>query len=136
MDGFCSSFCGYHFRAPISGQDIKYSFIGNPDRCAGSCEAQIDSPNQNSGADGLVNIMSHELEEAITDPDVNAWYMSNGNENADACAWKWGTLLGGQIGQGGYNQSFGGHNWLLQMNWENARGGGCDNFLGGPFHNQ
>jgi len=132
--GFCSSYCGYHSHSSIAGQDIKWSFIGNPDRCQSACEAQTKSPNNNSGADGLVNILSHELEEAISDPDLNAWFMSNGNENADACAWRFGTLLGGSIGNGGYNEQFGGKNWLLQMNWENARGGGCDNFLGGPFH--
>ena len=88
----------------------------------------------------MANIIAHEMEEAISDPDVStgpwAWYMTNGNENADACAWKWGQLLGGTIGNAGYNESFGGKNWLLQMNWENARGGGCDNFLGGTFFNQ
>jgi hypothetical protein len=133
--GFCTGYCGYHGRSTISGKDIKWSFIGNPDRCPNACEEQTKSPNHNSGADGLVNILSHELEEAISDPDLNAWYFdSNGNENADACAWQFGTLLGGSLGNRGYNETFGGHNWLLQMNWENARGGGCDNFQGGPFH--
>jgi hypothetical protein len=134
--GFCSSYCGYHGHTTISGKDIKWSFVGNPDRCGIGhvCEEQTKGPNNNTGADGLVNIIAHELEEAISDPDLSAWWMSNGNENADACAWKWGTLLGGTLGVDGYNETFGGHNWLLQMNWENARGGGCDNFLGGPFH--
>jgi hypothetical protein len=134
--GFCTRYCGWHTRGQIGGKDIKYSFIGNPDRCPQSCEAQTKGPNGNSGADGLVNILAHELEEAISDPDLNAWYDGQGAENADKCAWKFGTLLGGTGGVDGYNETFGGHNWLLQMNWENARGGGCDNFLGGPFHNQ
>jgi hypothetical protein len=134
--GFCTQYCGYHTHSTIAGKDIKWSFVGNPDRCIGSCAAQSKSPNNNSGGDGMVNIIAHELEEAISDPDLSAWWRSaNGFENADLCAWKFGTLLGGQIGNAGYNETFGGHNWLLQMNWENARGGGCDNFLGGPFHN-
>ena len=32
-----------------------------------------------------------------------------------------------------FNQTFGGHNWMIQMEWENSRGGGCDQTLGGPF---
>ena len=31
--GFCSQYCGWHSHASVSGVDIKYSFIGNPDRC-------------------------------------------------------------------------------------------------------
>jgi hypothetical protein len=133
--GFCSQYCGWHTHASILSADIKYSFVGNPDRCSNACEAQTNSPNGDSGADGMVSIIAHESEEAISDPDLNAWYDGSGAENADKCAWKWGTLLGGSVGNKGYNQTFGGHNWLIQMNWENARGGGCDDFLGGPFHN-
>ena len=29
----------------------------------------------------------HELEEAVTDPDLNAWYDSAGYEADDKCAW-------------------------------------------------
>ncbi|HEY7096585.1 MAG TPA: hypothetical protein VH437_07670 [Terriglobales bacterium] len=133
--GFCSVYCGWHTHGTISGSDIKYSFVGNPDRCASSCEPQTKSPNNDSGADGMINIAAHELEEAISDPDLNAWWDNVGQENADKCAWKFGTLLGGTIGNGGYNETMNGVNYLIQMNWENARGGGCDNFLGGPFHN-
>jgi hypothetical protein len=137
--GFCSFYCGWHTNATIGGKNIKYSFVGNPDRCPTGCEAQTNSPNGNSGADGMASIVAHEMEEMISDPNVGtgpyAWYQNaSGGENADLCAWKFGTLLGGSIGNGGYNETFGGHNWLIQMNWENARGGGCDNFLGGPFH--
>jgi hypothetical protein len=28
------------------------------------------------------------------------------------------------------------HHWLIQMNWENARGGECDQKLGGKFYGQ
>jgi len=134
--GFCTVYCGWHTHGTIGGKDIKYSFIGNPDRCPSGCEAQTSSPNNDSGADGMVSIIAHEMEEAISDPDLNAWWSnSSGGENADLCAWKFGTLLGGSVGNKGYNETWGGFNWLVQMNWENARGGGCDNFLGGPFHN-
>jgi hypothetical protein len=39
----------------------------------------------------MVSIVAHELEEATTDPDLNAGYDSRGEENADKCAWTFGT---------------------------------------------
>ena len=81
----------------------------------------------------MASIMAHETEEAISDPDLNAWFDSSGNENADKCAWKWGPVHG-TLGHGAYNQTFGTHNWLIQMNWENSRTGGCDQKKGGTFY--
>ena len=133
--GFCTLYCGWHNHGAILSSDIKYSFIGNPDRCPSGCEAQTVSPNGDSGADGMASIMAHEAEEAISDPDLNAWWRtSTGDENADLCAWKFGPLHG-TLGHGAYNETFGTHNWLIQMNWENARGGGCDQKKGGSFYN-
>ena len=135
LPGFCISYCGWHSVTNINGADIKYSFVGNSDHCNGGCAAQVISPNNDSGADGMINVIAHELEESISDPDLNAWWDDvSGGENADKCVWTFGDLLGGTIGNGGYNETINGVNYLIQMNWENARGGGCDNFLGGPFH--
>ena len=39
----------------------------------------------------MASIIAHELEEAVTDPDLNAWYDTRGYENADKCAWTFGT---------------------------------------------
>ena len=68
--GFCTQYCGWHTHGTISGSDIKYAFIGNPDRCPSACEAQTTGPNGNAGADGMASIISHELEEAVTDPEI------------------------------------------------------------------
>jgi len=67
--------------------------------------------------------------------DLNAWYDTKGEENGDKCAWKWGPVKG-TLGNGAYNITVAAHNWLIQMNWENARGGGCDQKLGGSFYSQ
>jgi len=131
--GFCKLYCGWHNHTNLDGTDIKYAFVGNPARCPYACEAQSLSPNGDSGADAMVSIMAHEAVETVTDPDLNAWYDSQGNEVADKCAWKFGpykTLAG----HGAYNETFGTYNWLLQMQWENTRGGGCDQALGGKFY--
>jgi len=133
--GFCSKYCGWHSRMTLSGADIKFAFVGNPDRCPASCEEQLISPNNDSGADAMASVMAHEIDEAITDPDLNAWYDMNGNEVGDKCAWKWGPV-NGILGNGAWNINAAGRNWLIQMDWENARGGGCDQALGGKFYSQ
>ena len=122
--GFCTQYCGWHTHASINGHDIKYAFIGNPDRCPSACEAQTTSPNGNAGADGMASIIAHELEEATTDPDLNAWYDRRGAENADKCAWMFGSTYTTSNGAQA-NMSLGGFNYLIQQNWVNASGGYC-----------
>lgn len=122
--GFCKNYCGWHTYTNMNGNDIKYAFVGNPDRCPSACEAQTTSPNGNAGADGMASIIAHELEEATTDPDLNAWYDQRGEENADKCAWTFGTILRAPNGSQ-YNMVLGGMQYLIQQNWVNAKGGYC-----------
>ncbi len=121
--GFCTQYCGWHTHGTIGGSDIKYAFIGNPDRCPSSCEAQTTGPNGNAGADGMASIISHELEEAVTDPDLNAWYDTRGQENADKCAWTFGTTY--TVNGASANMKLGTRDYLIQRNWVNALGGYC-----------
>jgi hypothetical protein len=120
--GFCTQYCGWHTHGSIGGVDIKYSFVGNPDRCPSSCSMQ-QAPNGNVGADGMASIIAHELAEAASDPDLNAWYDRRGYENADKCAWTFGATSGSSGAK--YNVTLGGLNFLIQQNWVNANGGYC-----------
>jgi hypothetical protein len=121
--GFCTQYCGWHTYGTIAGSNIKYSFVGNPDRCPSSCEAQNVGPNGNAGADGMASIIAHELEEAVTDPNLNAWYDTRGQENADKCAWTFGSTytVNGALA----NMRLGSRDYLIQQNWVNANGGFC-----------
>lgn len=122
--GFCTQYCGWHTRATIGNADIKYAFVGNPARCPTACEAQSIGPNGNAGADAMASIVAHELEEATTDPDLNAWYDSYGEENADKCAWRFGSYF--RLANGSYaNMRLGSRYYLIQQNWVNAGGGAC-----------
>jgi hypothetical protein len=121
--GFCTQYCGWHTHGTIAGTDIKYSFVGNPDRCPSACEAQTTGPNGNAGADGMASIIAHELEEATTDPDLNAWYDRRGAENADKCAWTFGTTY--SSGGASANMKLGARDYLIQQNWVNSSGGFC-----------
>jgi len=116
QSGFCTRYCGWHTAGNVSAGHVRYSFVGNAARCLSSCAAQASSPNGNAGVDGAISVLSHELEEATTDPDLNAWYDSSGAEDADKCAWTFGHSQF-QTSPGVYaNMTFGGRNWLIQRN--------------------
>jgi hypothetical protein len=123
--GFCTQYCGWHTHGTLTnGQKARYSFVGNSDRCPTSCADQTSGPNGNAGADGMASIIAHESEEAISDPDGNAWYDGRGYENADKCAWTFGTTSTASNGSK-YNVTLGGKQYLIQQNWVNASGGYC-----------
>ena len=89
--GFGSYYCGWHNHASVNGVDIKYAFVGSPDRFANACEEQTNvSPNGSTTADAMASVIGHEVSEAVTDPDLDAWYDASGEENADKCAWNFG----------------------------------------------
>jgi hypothetical protein len=121
--GFCTQYCGWHTYGTIGGSNIKYSFVGNPDRCPSACEAQTTGPNGNAGADGMASIIAHELEEAVTDPNINAWYQGRYQENADMCAWTFGSTY--TVNGAAANMRLGTRDYLIQQNWLNALGGSC-----------
>lgn len=113
--GFCTRYCGWHTYGTISGSTIKYAFAGNPARCFTSCAAQTVGPNGNAGADALASIVMHELEEAATDPQLSAWYDASGQENADKCAWTFGTTY--TVNGAMANVHWGSRDFLIQRNW-------------------
>jgi len=123
---FCKDHCGWHFYAPINGTTVKYAFVGNGEICG--CRPLIQgssTPNNNAGADGMANVIAHELSEAVTDPELSAWWEDRrGYENADKCAWTFGTTSALSNGAK-YNVTLGGLKFLLQQNWVNASGGYC-----------
>jgi hypothetical protein len=111
---FCSQYCGWHSYDTINGQIIKFAWVGNGQvLCPLNCAAQKTGPNGNAGADGMVSVLAHELAEATTDPQLNAWYDNRGSENGDKCAWTFG---GAQFQvNGAYaNVQFGGRSFLIQ----------------------
>ena len=72
----------------------------------------------------MASTIAHELDETVTDPDLDAWYDSGGNEVADKCAWNFGTTY--TVSNGSLaNMNLGGNNYLIQQDWVNASGGFC-----------
>ena len=82
------------------------------------------SPNNDVGADAEVNTLAHEIEETTTDGMGTAWWDHRGYENADKCAWTWGTTYTTANG-GKANMKLGTRDYLVQQNWLNVGSGGC-----------
>jgi len=123
--GFCSRYCGWHTAGNnTNGARIRYSFVGNANRCLSACAAQTTSPNGNAGVDGAISVIAHELEEATTDPDpLSGWADSGGSENADKCAWTFGHAQY-QVANGSWaNMKLGLRDFLIQRNLEHNTSG-------------
>ena len=76
-----------------------------------------------TGVDGAINVIAHELEESVTDPDGNAWYDFIGRENTDKRAWIFGTTYTAPNGSTA-NMHLGARDFLIQQNWANAANAG------------
>jgi hypothetical protein len=125
QDGFCTSHCGWHTHASLSSVDVKYSFVGNAaTKCPSSCGAVTPSPNGSAGPDAMASVLAHELSETISDPDLNAWYDKDGEENADKCAWTFGSTYKTSNGSDA-NVRLGARDFRLQQNWANEMAGYC-----------
>ncbi len=119
--GAFTQYCAYHGHFSYGGHDVLYAVMPYNDYSS-SCKVQSTGPNGDP-ADAEVNTLTHEIEETNTDPDLNAWWDRRGYENADKCAWTFGTVY---TANGAYaNMSFGGHHWLIQRQWKNSGKGSC-----------
>jgi hypothetical protein len=128
---FCTDYCGWHTYEGYAGISMKYAFIGAGSACTSGCEWSGTTPNGNAEADTMVSTIAHELEEATTDPELDAWYgiiNSKQEENADRCAWTTGTTYTAANG-GAANMHLGSRDWLIQQNYIPVDFGGCDTRL-------
>jgi hypothetical protein len=120
--GFGTTYCAYHgfFARPgHAKQFIIYSVMPLDGSLPGTCTAVNavgHSPNGDFNADAEVNVLSHEVEEAATDPGLNAWFDGLGQENADKCAWTFTPTFASANGSQA-NVTFGGKDFLIQRNW-------------------
>ena len=108
------SFCAYHGSfTNASGKVVLYANMPDPGTSFSGCGTPT-SPSGDHYVDSAINLVSHEYAEAITDPQLNAWYDSSGYEIGDKCAWNFGTYSGGS------NITLNGVNYILQQEWSNT----------------
>jgi len=121
--GLCTAYCGWHNHAAISGIDVKYAFVGDPDRCPSACSSGY-FPSGDAGADAMAGTVAELLNETVTDPDLNGWYDSSGLENTDKCAFNYGTLYLTPNGSKA-NVRLCNADFILPENWVNVSPGYC-----------
>eukprot|EP00475_Leptophrys_vorax_P037588 TRINITY_DN6499_c0_g1_i1.p1 TRINITY_DN6499_c0_g1~~TRINITY_DN6499_c0_g1_i1.p1 ORF type:complete len:376 (+),score=-0.30 TRINITY_DN6499_c0_g1_i1:403-1530(+) len=122
IGGFCRTFCGWHSTGSIKGVDLKVSFVAKPNRCMKGCSAPAllkasSGPSGNKAMDSLVSVFAHELAEATSDPYLHTWVDASGNENADICAYKYGTTLTASSGAPYNLVGINGLKFLVQQNY-------------------
>ena len=122
--GFGSQYCAYHTHGSTSQGNVFYAAMPYNQQYPSGCTSGQASPNADVAANSEVNTLAHEIEETTTDDMGNAWYDTRGYENADKCAWTWGTTKTTANG-GVYNQTNGTYYFMVQQNWVNAGSGGC-----------
>jgi hypothetical protein len=122
--GFGSSYCAYHTHGTVSAGTVLYAAMPHNQDFPSACTSALASPNADVAANSEVNTLAHETEETTTDELGTAWYDRRGYENADKCAWTWGTTQRATNG-GVYNMVLGGTQFLIQRNWKNSGSGGC-----------
>ena len=112
-----TTFCAYH--SAFGSVDSPDVYAVEPyDAALYGCNTGV-SPNGDD-ADATINTISHEMNESISDPEINAWYSddASGDEMADLCAWEFGTDLGGS-GTSAYNEVINHDDYFLQMEYSN-----------------
>jgi hypothetical protein len=98
------AYCAYHGAFTDGSRTVKYSIEPYPG-CSG-CQSTGFNINQNAN-----HFMIHETREAISDPNLNAWYDRSGNEADDKCAWSPTPFVDQATGFG------------YQYEWSNSAGG-------------
>ncbi len=117
----CADYVGYHstFQLPNGGGSVIYA-----NEPYGSCNYNGQQPNGDRAADGEVDVLGHEISEAITDPGpASNWIDAAGNEIGDECGSDYGPPIGfvnNADDTSGYNQVINGHMYYTQGEFSNA----------------
>jgi len=111
-----TDYCAYHGYFGSTGTPTIYANqpYADPNYCYAT-GTQTD-PNGDIPSDANVSVASHEITEANTDPELDAWYDATGNEIGDLCAWTFGTNTWDSSLA---NQMWNGHFYELQQEYDN-----------------
>jgi hypothetical protein len=105
-----ANFCAFHTSGTCNGVTIQFAYMPNTTGVTGCDPGNLLGCNTFSqGTRSLANVTSHEYMETITDPVLNAWFDSSGQEIGDKCAWQFQSCVTLTNGS-----------WQLQEEWSNA----------------
>jgi hypothetical protein len=141
---YCAWHSGYWFNGGpiVQFAAMPYDADFNPDHPSNNvdskgvvthyiCTYLTKGANGDLGADATVSAMTHETEEALTDPVsltrnpyFAGWYDIFGEEDADKCAYRYGpTLTRNSLDW--WNITVGAKQFLVQQEWSNVSPQGC-----------
>jgi hypothetical protein len=120
---FDKQFCAYHSYTLSSPEAIYANISYSPGDVLGCGVGEYPNGHANGNVDDTLSSLSHEANESITDPTLEAWYDKSGLENGDECRntpseEDYGAPLGGSAGAL-FNQAIGGGDYYLQQEWSN-----------------
>lgn len=103
-------YCAWHSWGSIRGVRVTVGWFPNIDNVTG-CTPNDLTTGHSAPLAALANVSGHELSEVRTDPFGTGWYDGQYDENADKCAWAFGST----------SLTFSnGSQWRVQGNWSNA----------------
>jgi hypothetical protein len=121
---FDEVFCAYH--SYVEAPELVYSNISySPEDPLGCGVGEYPNGKSNGNADDTFSSLSHEANESITDPTLEAWFDKKGFENGDECrntkfGEDYGPALGGSEEEETlFNQVIGANHYYLQQEWSN-----------------
>jgi hypothetical protein len=120
---FDVEYCAYHNYDET--HELVYANISySPGDVAGCGVGEYPNGKANGNVDDTLSSLSHEANESITDPTLEAWFDEDGFENGDECRntpfeEDYGAPLGGSAGSL-FNQEIGTGHYYLQQEWSNA----------------
>jgi hypothetical protein len=130
----CSTnvFCAYH--SGFTDSNDEPVIYANEPYDATTPDCWDGTSPHGDDADATINTISHEHNEAITDPWGDAWLDPSQNEIGDICAWDFGPPIQGIVGGNAYNQVINGDHYWLQQEYSNDGNICRQQYLGIPVN--
>jgi hypothetical protein len=121
--GACESnaFAGYHSVSDLGRGPTIYAYTGDPIVETKAVNNPGSDPEGYPDAEVAIDVVAHETNEAMTDPEGVGYMDPNGFEVGDKCEFgpQLGTPLGFAPDGSPYNQVINGHKYLTQEMWAN-----------------
>ncbi len=118
-------YCAYHNFIETGASVLVYA--DDPYLEGLACDPGNEHPNGNPSDATIAGGLAHEHSESLTDPELNAWYDTRGNEVADKCRSpnpmkEYGDPLGKAPNGASYNEVINSDLYLYQQMWSNQAG--------------
>ena len=132
--GFCTTVGAppLHGNAEAFFSDMRYGFVGNPNRCpslegsqfVAANGALLPTPNGDFAGDAMASTVARVVNNIESDPWGDAWYDRYGLESADKCFGTFGQTYTTANGARA-NVRWGQRDYLIQQNWVNDHRSRC-----------